>query len=63
MKPVQLFPALADCVAVPEACGGKVASIGGEAFAGHSMHRLDIAAVKREMGVAMPGAAVPERRP
>lgn len=44
MKPIQLFPALAACVAVLAACGGNVASVGGEAFAEHSMHRFEFAA-------------------
>lgn len=63
MNPVQLFPALAASVAVPEACGGNVASVGGGAFVQHSMNRLDIAAVARETGVAMAAAAALERRP
>lgn len=63
MKLGRLFPALAASVALLAACGGNVASVGGEAFAEHSMHRFDIAAVAREMGLAMPGAAVPGRRP
>ncbi|MDP2132540.1 MAG: hypothetical protein Q8J99_02910 [Sulfuritalea sp.] len=62
MNPVQLFPALAASVAVPEACGGNAGSVGGGAFVQHSMNRLDIAAVTREMGVAISGAAVPEHR-
>lgn len=63
MKQVQLFPELAASVAVPAACGGNAASVGGGALAQHSMNRLDIAAVARETGVAMAAAAALERRP